>query len=568
MAKYVCFTGDLLFEVNNSNQIAFMACVQNPFLKVNRSTSYGCEIVEFSAPSPDDDFYKKAETNVTSHPRGDVWIFDLLTKQFIKRISGHPKFGIFGNFMPNILKVPGMITAYALRKENGECGRIGAFEKDGTIFAVIGSKHVHVLARVDSAANFCADIERYKPDPALNKSDRYMVARKIATACFDTLPDIKGLVGHLSKQNYALSFEICFADQQHIVDYMSPNPLIFFFGITSASIPFGRLPPMQGITELKRLGLTCINEIQMFEGSVDEMKQWSKKIIVNDQITEGNVVTVCSPCGLLYSFKEKSREYSMQRKMRESMRCNDGIEMFWEKLSEFNVTGPEFEEAVSFYAYYLSRKFATLEFFEQWVTERKLYATLTAQQRNELTREYIRKQPNKQFVFILQGLPGSGKKTIGTAISDSYCQQYPDSSRFLRYLDDEKKFVTDLKELLATASIQYIFLSIPGVNPADRNFVTQILKKVSIRGAAVRLIVIDCPNKLSILDRIDRPAMIPWCLERKSSQGHVLNEKFLSNKYINQWDMRDESTITLDFFTPIDDQISTCRSLISLSIQR
>lgn len=353
----------------------------------------------------ENELYNELEIR-TLIPRGLCFIF--ANNKHCYTVYGHPKFGNFGDYRSDDIE---LATKVFKRKENGECAHWGAFEYDGIIYEVYGSKNVHLIVR---ATNFNDDIKLYS-------EVRYSYALKMANLINNKCS--KKCIEYLVGTKHTFCAEGCFTDSQHIVNY--PESTIFFFAITSersSDSPITKVSPIEADKLFLEFGLNTVTESIILNSGDDESDIC--KHFESQPNSEGAVVNCLDADGnVIYVYKHKNYDYIFLRALREQMRKHAPSSRIMQRFKNLHIEHPEFDKMIN-YAFRFNAYFRKLaendqkSFFSQWVTHKNIFDLLSLKEQTRMYDEYqmLEKKCGTVNVILFVAIPGSGKSFVARVL--------------------------------------------------------------------------------------------------------------------------------------------------------
>ncbi len=301
----------------------------------------------------EDEIYEKNKTVWELLPRGLCFIY--VGEELVWTIRGHPKFGNFGEFK----HIDFPIVQYVFTtKENGECGHFSSFVLGGVEYWVVGSKNVHMVLRKENASE---DIERYRTEV------RYTYAIQMAELLLKY--DLEKASKFCQQERVTLSYEGCFQNKQHFVEYK--EDCAFFFSITEEydGHKLTKYNPIRTKEIFDELGLPSVTSVSV-ANALDEKKELEERV-EQEQNSEGAVVCCLDEFGnTVYVYKHKNFDYVFKRALREKMKNKASRDEILERFGRLHIKHPRHEDmkhwALAFNEWWHSSG-CPEELFEKWV---------------------------------------------------------------------------------------------------------------------------------------------------------------------------------------------------------
>lgn len=431
-------------------------------------------LIDVKLPRFSEDSLYENTTIRTLVPRGLCFIF--ANNVYCHTLYGHPKFGNFGDYTEGKREFAKRVFR---RKENGECAHWGAFELDGIIYEIFGSKNVHMVVRSD---NFIEDLKKYS-------EMRYLFALKMAHIINNYS---KSAVKYLIDTKNTFCGEGCFTDSQHIVTYESSK--MFFFAITgyrNIGDPIVKVNPIDADELFTSFGLPIVTETILAD---EDNLESIEKHFENQPNSEGAVVCCLDDDNnVMYVYKHKNYDYIFLRALREQMRKYASTSRILARFKNLHIVHPEFDKMIDFsfkFNAYFRVKLSDDErkdFFSQWVTHKSIFDKLSSDEQSKLLTQYENNE--KKFgtlnVIIFVAIPGSGKSFVARVIKELLEIQ----GKNVVHLEQDMFFSTGknaaknydnaVKKASDDLSVEYIILTKSNHTEAVREKTYNILNKCS-----------------------------------------------------------------------------------------
>lgn len=347
-------------------------------------------------------------------PRGLCYVF--CDGTYVHTLCGHSKFGNSGDFNQTHINYNDLVKVYR-SKENGECTHWSAFEHDGQIYEIYGSKNVHFVVRTD---HFAEDISSYT-------EDRYAYATKMARLIDRIYGNSKQyVIPYLVSSKNTLCGEACFTDSQHLVKYETSQ--MYWFAVTGK-----RCDKMESITKISPLDIDCFVEsmsltkvLNMIVCTNKDEREIAETYFETKDNSEGAVVSCIDSKGnTVYVYKHKNFDYIFKRALREQMKKYASSQRIMKRFSELHIVHPNYEQMVDwafkFNAWFRQASFSEEEkskFFDQWVTNKNKFDALTEDEKVSFLQMHQEYEKSKRTleVIIFVAMPGSGKTFMARVI--------------------------------------------------------------------------------------------------------------------------------------------------------
>ena len=381
----------------------------------------------------EDELYQKQEV-WKNYPRGKATVE--VDGEVVYTLSGLRKYGTpdeaFGFQDFNAVKV------YATVKENGECFHIGMFSFGGVVYALVGSKNVHLLIDTSQPIQPQVDLQLEQQPP------RVSYACEMAQTYFELYHTVK-ISDYLVSTGYTLVGESINPSHAHVVVY--EDKCMRFFALTCLNELYVAIPYGICIKTLESLKLPTTSTIECRLDELDQVKQsfYTREncegLVLYYTDTEDKVV-------MLYKFKAK--QYTVLRTIREmyNSRCN--VSKLLDRLQKYHL--PLTDEEINQYRQFYERLQRTQP-TEPFST--KLWDSFI-NDCNHKTEEL-----STPKLIVLSGLPGTGKTTVGGTVAymlnlENIHAEYVDQDMFN---GNKKMFLQHLFTLLYSRSRRdYIFV--------------------------------------------------------------------------------------------------------------
>lgn len=469
-------------------------------------------------------------------PRGLCFIF--ADNVWVYTLYGHPKFGNYGDYISSSNKIE-HTTKIFRSKENGECAHWGAFELNGVIYEVYGSKNVHMIVRSN---NVMEDLENQA-----YKEQRYGYSTKMAILINKQYKE--AAIQFLVKSRDTLCGEGCFTDSQHFVKYT--ESIIFFFAVTgkrsNLSDSIVKISPREIDSFIVSLGLIPVRET-IIVSSTEQMSAVENHFELLEN-SEGAVVSCVDNDGnVVYMYKHKNFDYVFRRALREQMKNKALTPRILKRFDELHIVHPNFkgmvEWALKFNAFYKQGITDTERehFFDNWVTWEEVFSKLSESEmehfvvvNNECERiemeklevekmeqerielELIRKASNKKQInfVICIGPPGSGKSSMGRILKGALELH----GLVVRHLEQDmfngnnKTYQKEIEKAIANDSVDYLILTKSNHNHHVRNDTYSTLSKCKRKSSRTYILLTSGNEDMTATENI--------CVERVMKRGNA-----------------------------------------------
>ena len=440
----------------------------------------------------DDTIYEKNRDLWETIPRGNgIYTID---GTHVACISGLRKFGYCGSPYGYSDAIN---TVVFVDKENGECAHIGAFQYNGELYWIAGSKNVHVIFKMGD----------FMTAESVYTADRYRYAIKIArvwNAQSLRNPSVIEFHKYLTNTGYTACGEAILSDSEHIVSY-DIKDIIKFYALTSPG-----LSSLEGLTavnpsdthskfvefDLPTAALSRVylyNSIEYNEACEIVARRINSEGVVAYGIDNNNHV-ICM-------WKEKSYPYVMERVVREQIihdKTHRQIrKRVKQRLEDHDVS------LRSYFKQWEADRFPWLLAFAEWLRLKGIvpaenawniqsrWLTLQMQFYNApieeiKNAEYVRDSHtmDNTEIKVIQfvGLPGCGKSTVARAIY-WLLNRAGHNPRWLNQdeaASNRKKYLDAIKTAIADSSTTHIILDKSNLDPLNRKDYTDLGMDISI----------------------------------------------------------------------------------------
>ncbi|KAI3632449.1 hypothetical protein MIR68_009555 [Amoeboaphelidium protococcarum] len=458
-----------------------------------RSTSSSFAVITTRIGGPDDSLYAKSRQLWELLPRGCSQIFDTLTGRQVGTVQGLRKFGYYNDRdSAPYGDYRAADSICAMIKENGENAQVSAFEHDGILYWVAGSKNVHIIFRTADDLSH----EQYH-------DQRYAFALPIARwVCVNAPTNFQRW---LADNKYTACGEALFKDSRHLVDYGKVEDHIRFFAVTqSVSVDLNKF----GLTALspqqfskifsEKFGLKIAQSYRVISCNDPDLVKQLMIDIASLQNCEGCVLYWTRHTGALlnssnqeyeeqvvYMCKVKSVSYALERCIRQAtFRQLDEAKVRQSVLSTAAKLEPECgQEAIDLW---MNQRLELMIKFSQWLIQSKQidehnrdviqpkwlelqntfmeldlkagqqYVTQTEKLLNERQQG---SDHNKPVVSALRGLPLSGKSTVARALF-VILKRLGNSVVWINQdeLGNKKRYINAVKHAYLQSSVKYVIL--------------------------------------------------------------------------------------------------------------
>ncbi|KAI3633094.1 hypothetical protein MIR68_009169 [Amoeboaphelidium protococcarum] len=458
-----------------------------------RSTSSSFSVITTRIGGPDDSLYAKSRQLWELLPRGCSQVYDTFTGRQVGTVQGLRKFGYYNDRdSAPYGDYRAADSICAMIKENGENAQVSAFEHDGILYWVAGSKNVHIIFRTANDLSH----EQYH-------DQRYSFALPIARWVCDNAPT--DFQQWLAENKYTACGEALFRDSRHLVDYGEVEDHIRFFAVTqSASVDLNQFgitalsPPQFSKLFSEKFGLKVAQSYRVIScKDPDQVKQLMVDI-ASLQNCEGCVLNWTRHTGsqlnssnqefqeqVVYMCKVKSVSYALERCIRQAtFRQLDEAKVRQAVLSTAAKLEPECgQEAIDLW---MSQRLESMIKFSQWLIQSKqidehnrdiiqpkwlellnefmeLDQKIVQQQLQSSQKNLNERQQgsdhNKPVVIALRGLPLSGKSTVARALF-VILKRLGNSVVWINQdeLGNKKRYLNAVKHAYQQSSVKYIIL--------------------------------------------------------------------------------------------------------------
>jgi hypothetical protein len=489
-------------------------------------------------------------------PRGLCFVF--INDQIVHILSGHKKFGNYGEFVPEELDLSTCITKYYNRKENGECAHVSFFRHNNITYMISGSKNVHMIVRVNKQNNNAYRITGLKTDMIVHvdetayadlklpiyKEERYMFAVKITSLILNKYTEqLYNAIDYVLESNITFCAESCFLDSQHLVEYKTDS--LFFFAVTTPmSEKITHLLPLDTIKIFTRFELPKVSEVWV-AATPEECKNVESKIEM-DENSEGCVVTMVFPNDRTYVYKHKNYNYVFWRAVRTLYENSSNEARIRHRLNNLYIDHPNkivlIEEAILFNAYYrLLSETDKAQFSSKWITHRHTFNRLSQAEKLNLKTQ-IQETNNVLLVIMFIGMPGSGKSDLGRILYNML-SNFTQTDKIVWYEQDmfagnnaSKLYDKAITQAIKNESTEVIILTKSNHNLAVRKKTYAITNKspkdVNYVYVAFNSKSLEYARDVCV-DRIMNRGNAHTTLFGKTKQGIY---EILTNVFIKQWE--------------------------------
>lgn len=237
----------------------------------------GFPLVDYKVEDADgkDVVYEKSPRIREFLPRGLAVVRDE-NSYVVHELVGLRKFGYDWSYVTeNQIGDAESINLYAMAKENGSAAHIGAFEKDGQLFWVIGSKNVHQVVPHDVFE--AMDDKDWSDSKNYSFGARGKYAENITYLWRQTWASLndtqkKDIRNKMTQEKVTFVGEAIFRDDQHLKRYFNDNhstqgDILFFAMTASAPLEDGLLvhPPQEGLDLFAGYGLKRVGDLSFLE---------------------------------------------------------------------------------------------------------------------------------------------------------------------------------------------------------------------------------------------------------------------------------------------------------------
>lgn len=325
-------------------------------------------------------------------PRGKAYVKDVATGETIAKLHGVPKFGadnmVYGKGLNDDWD-----TIVFTEKANGEAFHVSGFRYNGNLYAIGGSKNVHILVNLDG------DVDQQFLDIATRQPKRVDYATKMLKA-FLQLPGYRKVLDFCVENGTTFVGEYINPEHEHIVDYDREH--ILFFAITKPDSLYTWCSPVEAQQIFEDLGVEAVEAIVGNRQTIDAIKL----DFYNRKNSEGSVIYYVTGGQTTYMQKYKNKQYTVLRTIREMYKSSAGLAKLSNRLNEYHLvlTDDEKKDYITFFQWLKQNKIADEPF-----SIRLWYRYVKA------GKKLLDKSDRTVVLFV--GLPGSGKTTIGTQLA-------------------------------------------------------------------------------------------------------------------------------------------------------
>ena len=325
-------------------------------------------------------------------PRGKAYVKDVATGETIAKLHGVPKFGadnmVYGKGLDD-----NWDTIVFTEKANGEAFHVSGFRHNGNLYAIGGSKNVHILVNLND------DVDQQFLDIVERQPKRVDYATKMLKA-FLQLPNYRKVLDFCVSKGTTFVGEYINPEHEHIVDYDREH--ILFFAITHPDSLYTWCSPVEAQKIFKDLGVEAVEAIVGNRQTIDAIKE----DFYNRKNSEGSVIYYVANGQTVYMQKYKNKQYTVLRTIREMYKSGAGLAKLSNRLNEYHLvlTDDEKKDYITFFQWLKQNKTADEPFsIRLWYRYVKSGKTLV--------------DKSSRTVVLLVGLPGSGKTTVGTQLA-------------------------------------------------------------------------------------------------------------------------------------------------------
>ncbi|KAI3642174.1 hypothetical protein MP228_011729 [Amoeboaphelidium protococcarum] len=213
------------------------------------SSARSFTVISTRIGGPDDSLYARSRQLWETLPQGCSQVYDSASGRLVGTVQGLRKFGYYqerdavpyGDYAC-------ADSVYAIIKENGENAQVSAFQHDGILYWVAGSKNVHIIFRTATDL----DHEQYQ-------EQRYAFALPIARWICGNAP--AKFQKWLADNKFTACGEALFQESRHLVDYGDVEDQIRFFAVT------------QSVTmDVDEFGLTALSPLEFSKVYIEGFK--------------------------------------------------------------------------------------------------------------------------------------------------------------------------------------------------------------------------------------------------------------------------------------------------------
>ena len=542
MPKYICLDSfqnipDDLLQIKNLSEKTKIEFVQREITLNNiKFTLIDVKL----APWPDEDIVYRDNNIRLLIPRGLCFIF--ANNIWIHTLYGHPKFGNFGDYLPDNCTTKNMESANNIvkkifrSKENGECAHWSAFMYNDIIYEIYGSKNVHLIVRSNN----------WKTDLDLYTDQRYNFALKMARLINSYEKTLA--INYLVASTNTLCGEGCFCDSQHFVDYVTDRMFFFAvtgkrYGITNSIV---KISPLDIDDFIKSLNLNPVLETICCDRIEDQKEIENYFELANN--SEGAVVSYLNANNeTIYIHKHKNINYVYERALREQMKNNSNSLKIKERFKNIHIIHPKHNELLNkllkFNAWYRQSNLSKEErdnFFSNWVNMMKKFESLSPEEQNrfEQIHNIYETQTNALTVFILVGIPGSGKSLLARSIKKIF-----DINNVSGYHLEQDMFGSNvlyqkaIAEKMENKDINYLILAKSNHNKAVRENTYSTLNKCSRLVKRIYVVMKTHDKNTSTVLNLCIRRILNRGLSHKTLYGKSDQQlkTILSNSFVKEW---------------------------------